>query len=93
MQTELRVLASGIMLTAEERVAPDSHPWGLDVVWVDGTNVPLSLGHGRRPMQGLSLATCSLPFHLLQPGGALGSNGAGHAIKTSQEPLKPHYSN
>lgn len=33
-QTELRVLALGIMLTAELRVAPDSHPWGLDVVWV-----------------------------------------------------------
>lgn len=33
-QTELRVFALGIMLTAELRVAPDSHPWGLDVVWV-----------------------------------------------------------
>lgn len=61
------MLASEIMLAAEQWVAPDSHPWGLDVVWMQWGECTLSLGQGYRQgswtTAGGGMGLGSLPFH------------------------------
>lgn len=59
-----RTESVGIMLTAEQWVAPDSTPLGARRgLGVTGTNVPLSLEQGHRLKQGHRFANCFLPFH------------------------------